>query len=273
MFKNKIMDTNKIDVKIFWEEASCGEDLYLKGFNLDDYKQHAYARYILEPIILDIINEVDLNRKNCLEIGVGLGADHSELAKKGSILSGIDLTERAINHTKKRLELMGLKSDLKIGDAENLPFKENLFDFIYSWGVIHHSPNTPKAVDEIYRILKPGGKARIMIYNKYSLIGFMLWLRFGLPSFKSLNFVYDKYLESPGTKAYSYKEAKILFSSFVIEKIYSPLTHGDLLDSEVGQRHRGFLLSFIKKIWPRRVFKILLPNNGLFLILHLTKPY
>lgn len=266
------MNTNKLDVKNFWEEASCGEDLYLNGFSLEDYKKHASARYKLEPNILEIINGVDLNGKKCLEIGVGLGADHSELAKKGSILSGVDLTKRAINHTQRRLQLMGLKSNLNIGDAENLPFEKDSFDFVYSWGVIHHSPNTPKAVAEIFRILKPGGKARIMIYNKYSLIGLMLWLRFGLLSFKSLNFVYDKFLESPGTKAYSYDEARKLFSSFVIEKISSPLTHADLLDSEVGQRHRGMLLSLVRKAWPRWLFKTFLPNNGLFLILHLTKP-
>ena len=120
--------------------------------------------------------------KRTLEIGVGLGADHQKLAEHGAILSGIDLTPRAINHTKRRFELMGLNSQLQIADAENLPFEDNSFDAVYSWGVLHHSPDTQKAVNEVYRILKPGGLAKIMIYNKHSLIllALKLWHNQGM---------------------------------------------------------------------------------------------
>lgn len=265
------VEEKKQNVKKFWEEGSCGEELYLKGFGLEDYSQHAVQRYKLEPEIKDLLSGLDLAGKRVLEIGVGLGADHAELAKKGCVLSGVDLTERAINHTKRRLELLGLRSELKNSDAESLPFDDGEFDLVYSWGVIHHSPNTAAAVSEIFRVLKNNGKSKIMIYNKYSLIGLMLWLRYGLFSFKSLDYVYDRYLESPGTKAYSYKQARELFSRFKIESITSPLTHADLLQSDVGQRHRGLVLSLVKNLWPRWFFRLFFPNNGLFLVLHLKK--
>ena len=89
-------------------------------------------------------------------MGVGLGADHQRFAAAGARLTGVDLTERAIEHTRQRLAASGLSSQLQTADAENLPFANNSFDIVYSWGVLHHSPNTPKAVDEVWRVLRPG---------------------------------------------------------------------------------------------------------------------
>lgn len=93
-----------------------------------------------------------------LEIGVGLGADHQRFAEAGADLYGIDLTERAVEHTRRRLALFELESRLAIGDAEDLAFPDEAFDQVYSWGVLHHSPDTPKAIDEVWRVLKPGGQ-------------------------------------------------------------------------------------------------------------------
>ena len=123
-------------------------------------------------------------------------------------------------------------------------------------------------------MLKENGIYKIMIYHKYSLVGFMLWLRYGLFAFRpfiGLNKIYHQYLESPGTKAYSYKEASKLFQKFKINFISSPLTHGDLLNSKAGQRHEGKALNLARKMWPRAFFKIFAKRNGLFLMLELDK--
>lgn len=264
----------KARVKDFWNEASCGEDLYLKGFDKQDYLDHSKIRYQLEPEILSFGQFTSFKGKRTLEIGVGLGSDHQKLAEHGAILSGIDLTPRAINHTRRRFELMGLNSELQIADAENLPFANESFDAVYSWGVLHHSPATQNAVNEVFRVLKPGGFAKIMIYNKFSLVGYMLWIRYALLKgqlFRSLNSIYSEHLESPGTKAYTYQEAKKLFQNFEIKSIDSPLTHADLLNSEVGQKHRGGYLSMAKKIWPRWFFRAFMKKSGLFLFVTLIK--
>lgn len=264
----------KQDVKSFWNEASCGEALFLEGFSKEDYLKHSKIKYELEPEILEFAEFSKFKDKKTLEIGVGLGSEHQKLAEAGAILYGIDLTPRAIDHTKRRFELLNLKSVLQVMDAENISFENESFDAVFSWGVIHHSPNTPKVIDHIYRILKPGGFAKIMIYHKYSLIGYMLWIRYGLLAlrpFRSLQYIYHHYLESPGTKAYSYKEAKVLFNKFKIISIESPLGHGDLLTSEAGQRHKGTLLSIARKIWPRWFFKLFMPNSGLSLMITLEK--
>lgn len=263
-------------VKDFWEKASCGEDLYLKGFSQVDYNNQATYRYTLEPEILDFANFQEFRGKKTLEIGVGLGADHQKLAEAGADLFGIDLTERAINHTQRRLDLLGLKSTLQIGDAENLPFEDNFFDAVYSWGVLHHSPDTSKAIHEAYRVLKPGGSAKIMIYHKNSMVGFMLWMRFGLLRFKpfiSWDTLYENFLESPGTKAYTRKEASLLFKDFQILNLDTPLNHADLLNSDVGQRHRGIFLRIAKKLWPRPLIKTFFPKNGIEMLIHCMKPF
>lgn len=269
------IETEKQAVHEFWNENSCGEQLYLGSEDQKGYAHQLEERYRLEPFIPTFAEFSSSREKKVLEIGVGLGADHQSFAQAGAIMHGLDLTKRAINHTRKRFEILGLESNLKVGDAENLPFDEDQFDIVYSWGVLHHSPNTPKAIQEVLKVLKPGGSARVMIYYKYSLIGLMLWMRYGLMGFRpfmTLQEVYSKYLESPGTKAYTYGEAEQLFKGFENIEIDSVLTHGDLLTSNAGQRHQGALLSIARKIWPRWFFRTFCPKNGLFLMIKATKP-
>lgn len=271
---NDIKDL-KENVKAFWDEASCGEKLFLEGLSKNAYQEHSEKKYALEPELLSFSEFDKFYALKTLEVGVGMGSEHLKLAEAGAILYGIDLTPRAVEHTKRRLNLFGYKSIIQQGDAENLQFEDMFFDAVYSWGVIHHSPNTQKAVDEIYRVLKPGGFAKIMIYHKHSLVGYMLWLRYGLMSlrpYRTLNYIYHNYLESPGTKAYTIKEAKELFLKFNIKSIKSQLGHGDLLTSQAGQRHKGFFLSFARFIWPRWFFKRYMKGFGLALLLTVEKP-
>jgi len=265
---------DKQDVHDFWERAACGEDLYLQGITKDSYLEQARRRYELEPCIEPFADFGAWVGKRVLEIGVGLGADHQRFATAGARLSGIDLTERAIALTRHRLELFGFESALAIGDAENLDFSDATFDLVYSWGVIHHSPDTPKVVREIYRVLRTGGSARVMIYHKWSLVGYMLWARYALGRLRpwiTLADVYARHLESPGTKAYSVQEAKRMFRQFTALKVRTVLTHADLLESAVGQRHRGAVLSIARSMWPRSLLRRLARGHGLFMLIEAVK--
>lgn len=268
------MNELKKDVHDFWNEASCGENLYLKGSNKDSYLAQMKKRYELEPYIESFAGFEDGNGRDVLEIGVGLGADHQRFAQAGARMTGVDLTSRAVEHTRHRLAEFGLKSNLREADAEALPFADESYDLVYSWGVLHHSPNTAVAINEVWRVLRRGGRARVMIYNKHSLVGYMLWLRYALLAgapWRSLTDVYSHHLESPGTKAYTEKEARKLFEQFAEVNISTVLTHGDLLDSDAGQRHRGKLLSIAKCLWPRRLFRLVLPRHGLFMLIEARK--
>lgn len=268
------MNHEKQDVHDFWNEASCGEKYYLTDTDSSAYATQADQRYELEPYILDFARFKEARDLRLLEIGVGLGADHQQFAEAGADLFGIDLTERAIEHTRQRLTAFGLKSNLAAGDAENLNFPDESFDRVYSWGVLHHSPDTPRAIAEVWRVLKCGGEASIMIYHKWSLVGLMLWVRyalFGLRPWMTLREIYARYLESPGTKAYSIIEARKLFSAYKNVKIRTVLTHGDLLESDAGQRYQGALLSLARRIWPRWLIRRVLPNAGLFMLIEARK--
>ena len=268
------MNREKQQVHDFWNQASCGESLYLPDTDRAGYEAQAEARYTLEPYILDFAAFSDTHGLRVLEIGVGLGADHQRFAEAGADLWGIDLTERAVEHTRHRLAAFGLTSHLAVGDAEHLDFPDDSFDLVYSWGVLHHSPDTPKAIAEVWRVLKPGGGAKIMVYHKWSMVGLMLWVRYallGLRPWLSLSEVYARHLESPGTKAYTVAEARKLFSAFSEVSIRTVLGHGDLLESEAGQRHRGVLLTLARKIWPRRLIRRFFPNAGLAMLIEARK--
>lgn len=258
----------------FWNAAACGEDLYLQSTDQAGYLAQMKARYALEPFIKPFAQAERTNARDVLEIGVGLGADHQLFAESGAKLTGVDLTERAIEHVKRRFKLFGLRSHLQTANAECLPFADNSFDVVYSWGVLHHSPDTPAAIREVWRVLRSGGEARVMIYHKHSLVGYMLWARYALLAgkpWRGLNQIYAEHLESPGTKAYTIDEARSLFSMFEQVQIKTVLTHGDLLSSGAGQRHRSPLLSVAKRLWPRRLLRAALPSAGLFMLIEAKK--
>mgnify|MGYP006074924891 CR=1 FL=1 len=269
------MKKNKLNVHEFWNKSSCGEDLYLKGSTQkESFINQSITRYILEPYILNFAGFNNYKNKKVLEIGLGLGADHQKFAESGANLYGVDLTEKSIMNVRDRLKVFNLKSKISLGDAEKLIFEDDFFDLVYSWGVIHHSPQTEDAVDEIYRVLKKGSEAKIMIYNKYSLVGFMLWIRYSLLKCNfsiTLDEIYSKYLESPGTKAYTKNQAFELFKKFKEVKIKTVLTHADLLSSKAGQRHEGFILSIARKLYPRFIFKIFFKKFGLFMMINVIK--
>jgi ubiquinone/menaquinone biosynthesis C-methylase UbiE len=268
------LEADKKAVEEFWDKASCGEDLYLQNQQREGYVEHARKRYELEPVIEEFAEFASVAGKKVLEIGVGLGADHQRFAQAGAQLTGIDLTARAVAHTRRRLALFNYDSVLSTGDAENLQFSSDAFDCVYSWGVLHHSPNTPKAIAEVHRVLRPGGVARVMIYHKWSLVGYMLWIRYALLRLRPwmrLRDVYARYLESPGTKAYSLREAKLMFAAFSNVRIATSLTHADLLESAAGQRHGGVLLSLGRAIWPRRLLRRYAGSRGLFMLITAVK--
>jgi SAM-dependent methyltransferase len=269
-----LIEADKKAVQDFWERAACGEELYLADTGRQGYLEQARSRYALEPYIEPFAAFATARGQKVLEIGVGLGADHQRFAAAGAELSGIDLTARAVAHAQRRLALFDLTSALAQGDAENLSFAAATFDLVYSWGVIHHSPTTQQAVDEVYRVLKAGGVAKIMIYHRRSLVGYMLWVRYallGMRPWMTLTEVYARYLESPGTKAYSVAGARGLFAAFSAVEIRTVLTHGDLLESVAGQRHRGAILSVARRIWPRALLRRFAARYGLFMLISATK--
>ena len=159
-------EIQKEEVREFWNADPCGTR-YLEG--KEDFDAHARARYELEPFIFDFAQFQSARGLRVLEIGVGMGADYLEWLKAGALATGVDLSAASIERAQQRAELAGYKPDLRVADAEQLPFADNSFDVVYSYGVMHHSPNTPQCVREAWRVLKPAGQARIMVYHHPSI--------------------------------------------------------------------------------------------------------
>lgn len=266
---------SKAAVHDYWQSASCGE-VYADGADLRaQLASQARRRYELEPCIPAFARFADGRDRTVLEIGVGMGADHFEWARhQPRLLIGLDLTARALEHTRARLRIAGRTPQLLRSDAEQLPFPDGSFQLVYSWGVLHHSPDTPRAIQEIHRVLAPGGVARVMIYHRRSIVGALLWLRYALlraAPFTPLDRVYAEHLESPGTKAYSVDEARALFAAFQTVAARPLLSFADLLDGRAGDRHGGSMLTAMRRLWPRWLIRRVFRNQGLYLLVEATK--
>jgi SAM-dependent methyltransferase len=173
------------------------------------------ARYTLEPFIHGFAGFADWRGRCVLEIGVGAGSDFANFARNGAVLTGVDLTPSAVKHTRRRLELEDLHAELRVADAEGLPFADASFDLVYSWGVIHHAPSPARVVREVRRVLRPGGEARIMLYGRHSWVAWRLWLRHALARgrpYRTVAEVIASNMESPGTQAFTPREIELMFA-------------------------------------------------------------
>ncbi len=209
------------DVRNYWEKEPCGTGSAIVGHlperTREWFERIEHHRYSVEPFVHSVVQFTRYHGKKILEIGVGAGTDHLQWARAGAECHGVDLTDVAIEITTTRLSLYGFESDLRQVDAEQLPFGDETFDVVYSWGVIHHSAHPELIVQEIRRVLKLDGKFIGMVYHRRSVAAFTLWIKYGLLQgrpWRSLSDIIRHHVESKGTKAYSLSEVKKLFGGF-----------------------------------------------------------
>jgi 2-polyprenyl-3-methyl-5-hydroxy-6-metoxy-1,4-benzoquinol methylase len=133
--------------------------------------------YLTSQHPFDRIMPSDLDGRQVLEIGCGMGLHSLELARRGARVHAVDLTEVAVEATRARMKEFGIEGEVRCADAESLPYDNQTFDFVWSWGVIHHSARTARIVREIARVLKPHGEVRVMVYNREGRIPRLVLLR------------------------------------------------------------------------------------------------
>ena len=176
-------------VRAFWQAHPCGTKFSDAEIGTREFfariEAHRYAKEWHIPEAADFAGARGLR---VLEIGCGLGTDGVRFAKAGADYTGVDLTDAAIELARKRFELSGLRGELRVSDAENLDFADESFDLVYSHGVLHHTPDIARAVSEIHRVLKPGGRAIVMLYHRDSYnyrVGIRILRRAGARLLKS----------------------------------------------------------------------------------------
>jgi ubiquinone/menaquinone biosynthesis C-methylase UbiE len=259
----------KNEVREFWNSDPCGTR-YLDG--TEDFEAHARVRYTLEPYIPEFAQFVSARDVKVLEIGVGMGADYLEWLKAGAKATGIDMSAVSVERARRRCESAGYVPDIRVAEAEHLPFADETFDVVYSYGVMHHSANPARCLHEAWRVLKPGGQARIMLYHHPSLTGAMLWLRYGILRGQSIRkTVYDR-LESPGTKSYTKMELPSLMEGFEDVQMRQVFSPGDLLLHRPSRRFQSPIYRLAWKLYPRSLARKLGRRWGLFLLISGKKP-
>ena len=164
-------------VKAYWEKNPLGTlDAPAAAGTREFFQWHDKIRWAEEGNFTEHLYEFDSHQsEDVLDIGCGSGWIVRNFAKNGANIHGVDLTDTAIELTRKRLAFEGLSADLRRANAEDLPFSDNAFDYIVSSGVLHHTPDTHKAVSEAIRVLRPGGRGMISLYYRHPLLSHVLW--------------------------------------------------------------------------------------------------
>ena len=156
-------------VRDFWQNHPCGTKFAdAQPGSRVFYELVEQHRYEKEWHIPDAAGFNQTKNLRVLEIGCGLGTDGAQFAKAGADYTGIDLTQAAVDLARRRFALFNLPGTFRVADAENLDFPDNSFDIVYSHGVLHHTPDTAGSICEVHRVLRPGGRALVMIYHRDS---------------------------------------------------------------------------------------------------------
>jgi ubiquinone/menaquinone biosynthesis C-methylase UbiE len=165
----------------FWGTEACGTHFVPDARDSADfYKKFREQRYRTEWHIPLLVPFADAKGQSVLEIGTGNGADAAMFALNGALYTGVDLTETALDATRRHFEVLNLTGVFQRENAEALSFPDESFDWVYSHGVLHHTPNPQKAINEVWRVLKPNGRAIVMLYHKRSFnyyVRIMLYMR------------------------------------------------------------------------------------------------
>ena len=182
-------DELKERVRAFWQAHPCGTKFSDAELGTREFFERVEAhRYAKEWHIPEAANFAAARGLRVLEIGCGLGTDGAQFALAGANYTGVDLTEASVELARKKFELSGLRGEFRVTDAEKLDFADDSFDLVYSHGVLHHTPDTKQSVREIHRVLKPEGRAIVMLYHRGSYnyrIGIRVLRRAGANLLKS----------------------------------------------------------------------------------------
>lgn len=157
----------------FWNEL-CGtglaQSIGITEITPETLKKFDQAYMDIYPYLAEYVTAENLRRKKVLEIGLGFGTLGQFLCSQGCDYHGLDIAEGPVAMMIARLQFLGEQPNdhIRVGSALEIPYENESFDYVYSIGCLHHTGNLPKSIDEVYRVIRPGGKAIVMLYNRHS---------------------------------------------------------------------------------------------------------
>lgn len=211
-------------VKDFWE-GHVNNEYYTDAARASDayFREIEERRYATHYHLAELFSMLAGSRGKLLEVGCGIGVDSIQLAKVGFDVTAVDLTENALVVARENAKRSGVTIDFRLGNAEGLDFPDATFDAVYSFGVLHHTPDIEAAVSEVHRVLKPGGTAYVMLYARDSVVN-AVHKAFRLP-YESPR---DRTDHCPVVYTYSRSGVKRLFGAFSNVEVHTdyPFTYG-----------------------------------------------
>lgn len=240
---SKTLAEEKLLSRDQWGQDPCGaitgkeHKVGTRAF-FDEVERFRYEEY--SPWMPGVMGFKEYAGKDLLEVGCGMGTDLLQFVRGGARVTALDLTPRHIEISRKRFAEYGENANFLLSDAENLPIADESFDVVYSNGVLHHTPDTAGAIKEIHRVLRSGGTAIVMLYNRNSLYfwaGLMIkrgllkaeLLRFSPDAIMSRYVEYTEHGVLPLVKAYTRRQVFKLFAPFAEVNIeVEQITRGEL---------------------------------------------
>jgi len=193
--------------KAYWDDHPIGAEPFDAPFGSREFYEQ-YRRYYdrFYAYKYKTFKYGTYKDQKVLEIGCGLGIDSVKLAQAGAILTCIDLSETSVRSTRGLLDQLNLRADVRQGDAEHLEFPDSSFDVVYAYGVLMLVADERRAMHEVYRVLKPGGEALVVLYHRRS----WFWLLARL----SRTNIESEAGDPPINRVHTLAEARELFRAF-----------------------------------------------------------
>jgi SAM-dependent methyltransferase len=252
-----------------WNATPCGTGDYLAELEpetlawFDRIREDRY--HVSDPWMLESFDFSSGRGKRVLEIGFGLGSDLLSWAEGGAEVYGIDITQEHLRLASRNFALHGQEAKLQLADAAHIPYPDGHFDIVYSNGVLHHTRDIEACLDEVNRVLKPGGRLLISVYRRHSAFHYATLLTVeGIIRGKLWRLGYDGLLATiergadgisikPYVRLYTARELRALLAGFAAVEIH--VAHFNVRQIPV-----------IWRILPRSIERPLEPLLGWYLV-------
>ncbi len=210
-------------VRDYWDARPCNIRHSLKPVGTREYFKEVEARkYLVEPHIPRFADFPRWRGKKVLEIGCGIGTDTINFARAGAQVTAVDLSGESLEVARQRAQVFGVPVQFYQADAEELTqvVPVERYDLVYSFGVVHHTPNPERAIAQMSRYLDRDGILKLMVYHRHSWKVFWILMTFGWGAFWRLDELVARSSEAqtgcPVTYTYTRKTIHDLVSEFQI---------------------------------------------------------